>query len=204
MDANKSARINNFLCAWGYKPEQLAQYLKDTAPDLAPSAARAQKQESRAFWDAVVGREPNTSTKRTPIPRPENTSKECIESDLFLMLGIGENAVTLEDLSAYIEQRELSIKASNTQAAEEKRMFMSNLLHSMNADEDRQRHAGAAAIIEKHVEHNSRPPVDMNAFIRNAPGDCDSTPKTIIMKSDDKPGSAFNDHLRGLDPDNRI
>ena len=204
MDTNKSERINNFLCAWGYRPEQLAQYLRDTAPDLAPSAARAQKQANRAFWDAVVGRERTQAQPSTPIPRPENASKQCIESDLFLMLGIGENAVTLEDLSDYIEQRELSIKARNTQAAEEKRMFMSNLLHAMNADEDRQRHAEASAIIEKHVEINNRPPVDMNAFVRNLPGGCDSTPRTIMMKNNDNPGSAFNDQLRRLDSDNRI
>lgn len=203
MDEKKRERINNFLCAWGYKPEQLAQYLKTTAPNLAPSTEKGQQKTDRAWWSEFLGHT-KPEPKSTPIPRPEDTAKRCIESDIFVLLGMGENALTLEDLSGYLEQRELGINARNTQEAEEKRMFMSKMLHALNASEDRQRHAEASAIIEKHVEHNSRPPVDMNAFIRNAPGDCDSTPRTIIMKNNDNSGSTFNAQLRGLDPDNRI
>lgn len=204
MDEKKRERIKAFLLGWGYKPEQLTQYLRATAPNMAPSAARAEKQATRDFFDDVLGKaRSNPKSMTTPIPRPESTSKQGIESDIYIMLGIGPDALTMEDLSDYVELRELNIKARNTQEAEKKRMLMSNMLRDLNQEDYQADQQWFKASFE-NSERLKNQKVDINDFIRNVPGHCDSTPKTIRIGSSGNACSDFNAQLRGLAPEKRI
>lgn len=198
MDAKKYEKIKDFLAGWGYKPEQLVQYIRTTAPALAPSVIRAQKQEARNFFDDLLGKpRANPKSNITPIPKPENASKQSIESDIYIMLGCGPDALTLEDLSDYIEQRELNIKARNTQEAEGKRMFMSNMLRDLN-QEDYQADQQWFKESFENSERLRNQKVDMNELLRNAPGECDSTPKNIHLPDVRHDSSSKNDPFNAM------
>lgn len=207
MDAKKYQKIKDFLSFWNYTPEHLAEYLKSVAPHMAPSAARAETARSNEFWREFIGQAAKSSPQKTPIPRPEDTSKRSLAADAYLLLGLGDDPICVEDLADFLEHREIKSKDLHAAESKDKQMFMSNMLRAMNADEDDQRRKELEASFA-NSERLRNQKVDMNDLLRNAPGECDSTPKNIrlpdVRHDSNGKNDPFNTMLRhGVDPQNR-
>lgn len=206
MDAKKYQKIKDFLSFWNYTPEHLAEYLKSVAPNVKPSAARAEEARSNEFWRGFVGQAAR-DPRKTPIPRPEDTSKRSLAADAYLLLGIGDDPICVEDLADFLEHREIKSKDQHAAESKEKRMFMSNMLRDLN-QEDYQADQQWFKESFENSERLRNQRCDMNDFLRNAPGECDSTPKNIHLPDVRQDGNGKNDPFNamlryGVDPQNR-
>lgn len=199
MDSKKQEKIKDFLLVWGYKPEQILEYIRQTAPNIGTDGQRARHEQTRAFFDKVLKRE-HVPKQGTAIPKPENLDAKGIAYDLWLLLGMGENAITLEDLSDYSNERLARIDSEKKQQEKADNMSMANMLRNMNQDEYQKEHEWFAASFA-NSERLRNQKTDMNQFLQDLPNGCDSTPLPINLGNVGV--NPFNDQLRGLNPDNR-
>ena len=202
MDARKVEKIQDFLMMWNYTPEQLQEYLQQVAPELPTDGQRARDEQTRAFFDQVFGRE-HKAKAATPIPKPEDLNAKGIGYDLWLLLGLGENAITLDDLADYSRERLAKIEANRKQEAADSGMAMSNMLRGLNEDE-RIENARFIAELSERAERLRNQNTNMSQLLRDLHTQADSTPRTISLGSGPKAGeNDMNDHMRRLNPDNR-
>ena len=134
MDARKYERIRDFLLVWGYKPEDITNYLKQVAPDmLTDNGQKARHDEINGFLGGVLGvaHKPPEPMK---IARPEESCG--FARDLWLLLGMADDPITVNDLADYTAERLNRIDAEQRRKAGEETMFMSNMLRGLNREED--------------------------------------------------------------------
>lgn len=203
MDVKKYERIKDFLSVWGYKPEQLAEYIQTVAPDLAKGTAeKARRERTNAFFDGVLGRT-RAPAKVTAIPKPEEQDAKGIAYDLWLLLGLGENAITVDDLADYSAERINRIESQKAEEAQKKEMGMSNMLRDLNAHE-RIENARFIAEITERAERLQNQNTNMSELLRNLHTQADSTPHTLRMDDPAAKTDPMNNQIRGLNADNRI
>lgn len=201
MNANMYNRIRDFLSVWDYTPDQLRDYIKQVAPDMLSSGQRAREERSREFFDQVLGRKPKPA-EPTPIPKPAD-DVNGLARDLWLLLGIGDNALSLQDLADYEAERLARLEAKQQKEAASREMAMSDMLRNLNAKEREENMRFIAETFERS-ERLRNEKTDMNALFRDLPAGKDSTPHTFNIGGAPVEGDSFmNDQLRGLNADMR-
>lgn len=202
MDQKKYDRIKDFLFAWGYKLDELNGYIKSIAPDLANGTAqKARHDRANAFFSGVLGRTP-APAKATNIPKPEDLNEKGLAYDLWLMLGMGSDAITVDDLADYMTERTVRLEKQKAQEAEGERMRMSNLLRGLNAHE-REENAAFIAEITERAERIRKQNTNMSELLRNLHTQADSTPHTLRFDDPVAKENHMNNQLRGLNADKR-
>lgn len=176
MDNAKYERIKNFVNGWGYNAEEVNAYIRQVAPKLEFNAKKAKHDAMNAFFMGVLGKEAKPRTG-TPIPEPTTKENTGLHKDIWLMLGTGPDAVTLEDVADYYAEYTARMAAVR-EAETPSRMNFSRMLHAMG-EEDRQQQ-NCAEILERHNRiKEAGKGFDMSAFLHNLDTNCDSTPRTI-------------------------
>lgn len=155
MDKAKRERISNFLRYFPeYSVTTLAEWLRETAPDLKTSTDRAYHRGMNEFLGAVCGKE-CLHPSDTPIPfvGPENP----FGSEAWLFLG--NYGITLEDCADYVSEYRRT-EAQKEQAAS---MSMSNVLRALPGGE----HEGVYDLLERHERINAPAEVSMSQFLQD-------------------------------------
>lgn len=133
MDAKKYEKIRDFLLVWDYKPEDITNYLKQVAPEmLTDNGQKARHEAMNAYLSGVFGVEHKTP-EPIKIARPSENSG--FAHDLWLLLGLADDPITVNDLAAYTSERLNRIDAEQRRKAGEETTFMSNMLRSMNQND---------------------------------------------------------------------
>lgn len=201
MDTKKFEKIKDFLMMWGYTRQQLAEYLEQVAPGMASNGQKARDQRTRDFFDSVLGR-PVKAVEPTKIPKPDDLNNKGIAYDLWLLLGLGDNAVMLDDLADYIAERTSATEEEKGKAAQADKMAMSNMLRDLNTHE-RVENARFIAEITERAERLQNQNTNMSELLRNLHTQADSTPHTLRFDDPAKKNNPMNNQLRGLSADNR-
>lgn len=134
MNNAKYEKIRDFLLVWGYKPEDITQYLKQVAPEkLVDNGKAARHQQMNDMLNAVLGRQQDARPPM-PIQKPETSSG--IAHDLWLLLGLADDPITVDDLAEYTSERIKRIEERQRGIAEGAEMAMSNHIRALNREED--------------------------------------------------------------------
>lgn len=202
MDQKKYDKIKDFLFAWGYKPDELNGYIKGVAPGLANGTAqKARNERANAFFNELLGRA-KAPGKVTKIPKPEDANEKGLAYDLWLMLGLGNDAISIEDLADFMTERTARIEQQKAQEAEGEKMAMSNMLRGLNAHE-REENAAFIAEITERAERIRKQNTNMSDLLRNLHTQADSTPHTLRFDDSAAKDNHMNNQLRGLNADKR-
>lgn len=200
MDNAKHERIKNFLLAWGYKPDEINAYIRKVAPRLEYKAERDKEEKMNAFFSGILGKKSPAKAK-TQIPEAA-TGETGIARDLWLMLGTGPDALTLEDIADYYAEHIARTQAKR-EAEAPSSMNFSRMLGNLNAAEDLRRAGGCAELIRKHIEITEEgKKFNMNSFISSL---CAKNAETVrIPVQNVGAPSGFNEHLRNISADKRV
>lgn len=199
MDKTKAERIGVFLRGWGYKPDEVNAYIRKVAPNLEFNAKKARHDRMNAFLNDVMGREQKPSPG-TPIPAAAS-HETGFSRDLWIMLGTGPDALTLEDLVDYYAEY-ISGMMARREAEAPSSMSLSQAIYAMG-EEDRPQ--SCADLIERHKQMTERKDdFSMDNFLRNMNTEVDSTPRTIIplnptnIRADGRVNDDLNGFFRNL------
>lgn len=201
MDNAKYERIRDFVNGWGYKAEEVNAYISQVAPNLEFNAKKARHDAMNAFFMGILGQEAKPKAG-TPVPEPGIADNSGLARDLWIMLGTGPDALTLEDIADYYAEHISRLEAQK-EAEAPSSMNFSRMIYAMGA-EDRQQQS-CADIIERHKKANERKEsASMDSFLRNLNTEADSTPRTLTAPSaitahtKRKSNKDINDLLRNL------
>ena len=200
MDRAKAERIGVFLRGWGYKPDDLNAYIRQVAPKLEYGSKKVMHDKMNAFLADVLGQE-MAPKKNTPIPRPDTDHERGLAHDLWLMLGVGEDALTMEELAEYYADHISALRTKKEAEAPTSANF-SRMIHAMGEEERQQQ--SCADIIERHKKAMEPAAVSMSDFLRTINTETDSTPRTITapnsinVRADGRTNDDWNAFLRDL------
>ena len=199
MDKTKAERIDAFLRGWGYKPDEVNAYIRKVAPNLEFNAKKARHDKMNAFLNGVMGRE---QKPRSGTPIPAAASHETgLSKDLWIMLGTGPDALTLEDVADYYAEYTFGM-AARREAEAPSSMSFSQALYAMGEEDRRQQNC--ADLIERNGKMAEPAAVSMNDFLQTLNTETDSTPRTIIplnptnIRADGRVNDDLNGFFRNL------
>ena len=195
MDNAKFERIRDFVNGWGYKPDEVNAYIGKVAPNLEFNAKKASHDKMNALLNGMLGRE--QKPKATPIPAAA-AHETGLAKDLWIMLGTGPDALTMEDLADYYAEYTAWL-AAKREAEAPSSMSFSRTLHAMNQEERQRNAAECADIFERHKRiKEAGKDFSMDAFLRGLNTQTDSTPRTLTEPPKQPDGESMNFVLRNL------
>ena len=183
---------------WDYKFDDLVAYLYNVAPEMKSNAERAKENGMNEFLANFVGRQQETK-RGQKIPQPKDTNeRKGIAFDAWLLLGNGDDALCLEDISDYVEERIRSTEAKARENTERQSMGMSNIIYGMNADTQARENAELAGSVWERHERLHSDKRTMNEVLAGVPvKPAYNPPKTLVAEADFDPDSyAKNQFLR--------
>ena len=200
MDKTKAERIGVFLRGWGYKPDDLNAYIRQVAPKLEYGAKKAMHDSLNAFFAEVIEQE-KAPKKKTPIPPPGTNHESGLGRDLWIMLGTGEDALSLEDMAEYYAEHVSALRARKEAEAPTSANF-SKMIYAMGEEDRRQQNC--ADLIERNRKMAEPAAVSMNDFLQTLNTETDSNPRTLIppnsinIRADGRANDDLNSFFRNL------
>ena len=196
MNEAKYSRIHDFLYVWGYTLPQLLDYLKANGANTQDLAERGKRQGMNEFLCGVMGRQ-QAKPEPKAIPRPENTEADSIARDLWLMLGTGDDLISLDDLTEYAAERVAKTEAANLERDRKRGMEMNNMLRNLTREEDEYRRESVADVLWRRSEKIYSDKRTMNEFLANLP-EVDSRPVRLTVPDVPTERDDLSDFLRKM------